>query len=224
MRRSGTAVRATKKPVVVLAGEDRNDRQALRVLLEAFVPPMRGRIVEISDKVRLRQATGTTLGERVTVLRNKVTARAAREGADVACVFIHEDLDAIDSSDYDTVRKRVQEALDKNFRTAHYVLAAWELEAWLLLFPRALESFNKSWKIPARYRNKDTGLLVDPKRVMMTEVTTQARRYRESDAPEILDRVVSLSDHLQPIGSNRSWDQTRLDVTTCGAHHLPGRP
>jgi hypothetical protein len=44
-RRGGTRVRPTKKPIVVVAGEDRNDRLALRVLLEEFCPEMRGRIV-----------------------------------------------------------------------------------------------------------------------------------------------------------------------------------
>lgn len=60
MRRGGTGTRAAKKPIIVLAGEDRNDCKSLRILLEAFCPDMRGRIVEIKDSVRLRQATGKT--------------------------------------------------------------------------------------------------------------------------------------------------------------------
>jgi hypothetical protein len=210
VRRGGTGRRATTKPIIVLAGEDRNDRTSLRVLLEAISPQMRGRIVEISDMVRLRQATGDTLKQRVAVLARKVLARAAREGAEVAGVFVHEDLDAVDSADYLATHGRVQNALNRHFRTAHYVLAVWEIEAWLLLFPDALVAFNRSWTVPARYRNKDTGLLADPKRLLVNEVSSAARRYRESDAPDILAKAVSLNRQPHAVGSNRSW-QRMLD-------------
>ncbi|WP_433362936.1 hypothetical protein [Streptosporangium sp. CA-115845] len=48
-RRGGTRIRPTRKPIVVVAGEDRNDRLSLRILLEEFCPEMRGRIAEIGD-------------------------------------------------------------------------------------------------------------------------------------------------------------------------------
>ncbi|HYS39225.1 MAG TPA: hypothetical protein VEO01_26715 [Pseudonocardiaceae bacterium] len=213
-------MRATKKPVVVLAGEDRNDRKSLRILLEAFVPEMRGRIVEISDKVRLRQANGHTLDERVDALANKVSARAAREHADVACVFVHEDLDAVDGPEYQTTRKRVQAALDRRFHSAHYMLAVWEVEAWLLLFPEALTAFNRSWKIGNKYRNKDTGLLADPKALLANETNSGPRSYRESDAPEILAKAIALGCHLHTSGSNRSWSRAVQDADQCGSSHL----
>lgn len=77
-RRSGTGIGASRKPVVVVAGEDSNDRKGLRVLLEAFCPDMRGRVVEISDSVRLRQAQGATLAPRIATLLRK--ARACCQG------------------------------------------------------------------------------------------------------------------------------------------------
>ncbi|MGH3624244.1 MAG: hypothetical protein ACRDQ5_21065, partial [Sciscionella sp.] len=66
---------------MVLAGEDSTDRKCLRVLLETFCPDMRGRIVEINDSVRLRQASGENLSGRVSTLAGKVHARAKREAA-----------------------------------------------------------------------------------------------------------------------------------------------
>ncbi|MBG0816074.1 hypothetical protein [Planomonospora sp. ID82291] len=124
---------------MVVAGEDRNDRIALRVLLEEFCPDMRGRIVEISDPVRLHQATGATLAARAEALAGKVRARATRDDTGVACVFVHEDLDRADGDDYPVIRERVGKALEAALGTAHYVLAVAEIEAWLLLCAEHME-------------------------------------------------------------------------------------
>jgi hypothetical protein len=95
-RRGGSSTRATKKPIIVVAGESANDREVLRCFLEAFCPQMRGRIVFLNDRVPLRDASGTTLNDRVKRFALRVRARAAREQAPVAAVFLHEDLDDVD--------------------------------------------------------------------------------------------------------------------------------
>lgn len=218
--RGGTRVRARVKPVVVLAGEDANDRRSLRVLLEAFCPNMRGRIVEINDPVRLREASQENLSARVNKLARLARARATREGADLACVFVHEDLDRVDGAEYDAARHRVHAALAKEFGTAHYVLSVWEMEAWLLLFPDALTGVVKSWKVPAQLRNRDTGTLSDPKKILMQKVSSANRRYRESDAPDVLAHAVSSGCADRPVGTNRSWQQLRADAADCCRAHL----
>lgn len=219
-RRGGTRIRAEKKPVVVLAGEDRNDRQSLRVVLEATCPDMRGRLVEINDTVRLRHATGANLHGRVESLAKKVRARALREDAEVACVFVHEDMDDVESVAAQQVFDRVQGVLESVFGSAHYVLAVAEIEAWLLRFPEALNDLVSSWKVPARYLGKDTGRFADPKRILMREISKSSRRYRESDAPRILERAVALGCLHKPTGQSRSWDRFQSDIERCCAHHL----
>jgi hypothetical protein len=219
-RSGGTRVRAVSKPVVVLAGEDRNDRQSLRILLEEFCPQMRGRIVEINDTVRLRSASPDNLARRVGTLAKKARAKAALEKADLACVFVHEDLDRPDSDEYTHVQERVTQALTRAFGSAHYVLSVWEMEAWLLLFPDALTSLVSTWQLPAKYRNRNTGLLDDPKLILKNEVSRVGRRYRESDAPGVFDRAVSTGCIHRPTGTNRSWDQLRHDVAHCCTRHV----
>jgi hypothetical protein len=181
---------------------------------------MQGRIVEINDPVRLHLATGKNLANRIESLSKKVRARGERENAPVACVFVHEDFDACDSEDLVTTRKRVQLGLDNQFGTAHYVLAAWEMEAWLLLFPEALTSFVTGWRVPQKYRAKNTGVLTDPKRILMNELGKTARRYRESDAPDVIEKIVNLGHHTRPAGSNRSWAQFTNDAQRCCSGHL----
>ncbi|SNS76828.1 hypothetical protein SAMN05421812_101713 [Asanoa hainanensis] len=220
-RRGGTKIAASRKPIVVLAGEDRSDRASIRVLLEDLCPDTRGRIVEIGDSVRLRDAGSENLKARVTTLRQKVKARAARESADIACVFVHEDFDQPHGDTYETVRTRVEGALLGVFSSAHYVLAVAEMEAWLLLFPDAVAAHKVSWSVPAKYRNRDTGMIADPKRVLMRECTPERLKYRETDAPDVFARAAQMGRLERPVGRNDSWSRFRREADECCRSHIP---
>lgn len=115
---------------------------------------MRGRLVEINDAVRLRDAGPKNLTDRVTTLGKRARARAAREKAELACVFVHEDFDQTDGDAAVSVHNRVEAALAAEFGSAHYVLSVWEMEAWLFLFPDALTGVASSWKLPAQLKSR----------------------------------------------------------------------
>jgi hypothetical protein len=198
----------------VVAGESANDREVLRCFLEAFCPQMQGRIVFLNDRFPLREATEATLNDRVRRFTSLVRARAERERASVAAVFLHEDLDAVDSNRYEAIRERVQRALVRQLENAHYVLAVWEIEAWLLLFPEVVTNFTSGWQVPTKRRGGDTGEFQDPKRIFRDEISKSGTRYRESDAPAIASRVVALNQQAIPVGSNRSYESFGTDVTS----------
>ena len=77
-----------------------------------------------------------------------------------------------------------------------------------------------SWALPAKHNGKDTGRLTDPKKILMNEVSGAGRRYRESDAPCVLDLAVGLGLLAKPVGRNRSYDQMRTDADRCRTEHL----
>ena len=132
-----------------MAGESGNDRAILRQFLEVFCPEMRGRAVFLNDKVPLRDASDDTLKKRIEHFKRLVRARAAREKATVAAIFLHEDLDKVDSDSYRAVRDRVQRAFSGELANAHgWAPAVWEIEAWLLLFPESIAHFNAGWAVP----------------------------------------------------------------------------
>ncbi|MER7165307.1 hypothetical protein ABT336_04400 [Micromonospora sp. NPDC000207] len=216
-------MRAAKRPVVVLAGEDRNDRECLRVVLEKLCPTMRGRLVEINDSVRLHRAKSHgELISRVRTLTRRARARAALERAELACLFVQEDFDRTDGDEYVEAQQRVQAALRTEVDSAHYVLSVAEVEAWLLLFPEALTGTVSSWNVPRQYRNRDTGTLPDPKEILKRNVGgAGGRRYRESDAPDVLAKAAALNRLDQPVGRNRSWNQLRDDAAECCKLHIP---
>ncbi|MEU0535328.1 hypothetical protein [Amycolatopsis tolypomycina] len=161
----------------------------------------------MSDAVRLRQAGDANLHERVNKLTSLVKARALREDAEIAAVFVHEDFDEIDSGKREQVRGRVQRALNSKLSNAFYILAVWEIEAWLLLLPEAISATRRSWVLPQKYHGKDTGRVRDPKRVMMREVSIGGPRYRESDAPTVIKKAAELALLRSLSGKNSSWEE-----------------
>jgi hypothetical protein len=111
---------------------------------------------------------------------------------------------------------RVQEALNGRLVGVHYILATWEVEAWLLLFPDAIAAVNSSWVVPRRYRGVDTARITDPKRVMKQVVSTVATsRYTETDAPKVFEKVVELGLLNTLSGSNRSYSELRQSASEC---------
>lgn len=207
---------------MVLAGEDATDRSCLRVVLEDTCPEMRGRLVEIADPVRLHAAPAEKLTSRVSALARKARARAARERAELACVVVHEDWDATDGPDAGHARERVQKALAAELGSAHYVLATWEIEAWLLLFPDAQRATAAKWSLPHRYLDRDTGLIADPKSMLRTHCVDGRRRYSVTDAPTVLAKAVELREIDRPRGRNRSMEHLTQEAQTCCAEHLRG--
>jgi hypothetical protein len=192
--------------VIALAGEDQNDRRCMRIVIETLCPDAKGRIVEINAQVRLRQA-GPALAGRVDKLVELARAKAKQEDSALAAFFVHEDYDAIDCDDRGTTRARIQEALAKGFADSFYVLATWEIEAWLLLFPDALSTTRKGWAVPQKYLGRDTARIEDPKRVLTQEVSRNGPKYRESDAVEVLAKAVELDLLTKPQGRNGSWTE-----------------
>lgn len=209
------------KPVVVLAGEDSNDRTSMKHLLQKLCPHMR--VVDIRDPVRLRAATPEgALRKRVQTLVRMARAKAVKERAELACVFVHEDFDELDGPEYEKTHARVEHELHKVLGHGHYVLAVEEMEAWMLLFPDALMAVEQSWELPKRLRGKDTGRIKGPKEALMNEVgggRKKRRKYREADAPAVF-KAIAEGGLEKALGSNRSWERFRADAHLCGSEHL----
>lgn len=197
-----------------MAGESGNDRAILQHFIEAFCPEMHSRVVFLNDKIPLRDASDVNLRMRVDHFKKLVQARAAREKATVAGVFLHEDLDEVDSDSYESVRDRVQRALTRELANAHYVLAVWEIEAWLMRFPETIAQFNTGWEVPSKRRRRDTGKFQDPKRIFKDEVCKAGVPYRPTDGPGIAELAIARGEHLAPEGSNRSFADFRTDIGT----------
>ncbi|MFE1873710.1 hypothetical protein ACFW9N_22940 [Streptomyces sp. NPDC059496] len=188
-----------ERPIIVVAGEDDNDRQVLQHLIRSLHPGMK--IVNIKKKTILGQAD-KQLNPRVDELRR--LAQVATVGAKLAGIAVHVDLDLVNEAEYIKVRKRITTELSKAFSCpSALALAAFETEAWLMQFPRAFTNLNPGWNLHARYRGCDLTKVDDPKGKLMEHPWHPS--YRVSDAPRIMEKAFEEGTLMEPDGRNASY-------------------
>lgn len=204
---------------VLLFGESDNDRRAIKELAEGLRPALRGHVqMRRRPLVLIKGVTPEELGKRVTDLGQQVAAD--RVGFDVRGVLVHEDCDDVEPA-HEAVAKRYEDEFrDAGYRV-HPVLPAWELEAWWLLWPRALPAYRESWREPAEYRGKHVGKLRDAKELLKRAVQprnlkaaerARFRGYEESDSPGIAAVVRERGWLTEPEGGSDSYARFRREL------------
>lgn len=208
--------------VIVLAGEDDNDRRIVAEILRFHIGSD-VRMVPINDSVRLKGATSAaTRSERIRTLVRKAKGRALLAKSELAGLVVHEDLDGVTDDAYTALRTSIADELrDRSPCKTALALAAFESEAWLLLFPDAFSLVQSRWKLPSRVthgaRGRDTGLLTNPKELLRSALTTPV--FRESDGPKVAEAARTHGLMPGPHGTNRSSTDF---VTELDAWHMPG--
>lgn len=82
----------------MLASEDSNDCRIVAEIVKQHHPDLsNARLVEISDKTRLKTATGPELAARIRTVIGKAKGRALRAKGPLVGLVIHEDLDGYES-------------------------------------------------------------------------------------------------------------------------------
>ncbi|WP_432069834.1 hypothetical protein [Streptomyces sp. AA1529] len=192
------------KKVIALAGESRYDRQVLRHLIPALHPGCCPDFVEIKKPIKLSQAT-TQLTPRVDELRRLAQSQAKLKNAALVGVALHVDLDRVTDDKYTRDRETIAAELRRAFTCqSALALAAVEMEAWLLLFPKAFTKFRAKWVIPEKDHRRDCGLEKDPKKYL--ERVLGGQKYSETNAPEIMEKAVKHGYVTASLsGSNRSF-------------------
>jgi len=217
VRRGSTRVRATNTPVILLVGDEANDRQGRRPLVEESCPAMRSRLVESSKAVRLRQASGENLADRVDQLGRAARAKVAQQHAEPGRVRVHEDFDAAAATG---IRRRTTGCIRLRVASSATRITCRRPPR----FERGCSFQMRSRPSPRRgSRPRSIGArtpIADPKRVMMSEAIRAGRRYRESEAPNALVKAIELGGHKRPAGPDRSWRHFNDDVTRCCTGHL----
>ncbi|MGW1651505.1 hypothetical protein [Streptomyces atratus] len=199
--------------VIVLAGEDANDCDILAPIIRQHHPNLgTAKIVRINDPVRLKKKTGRDLATAVSTLVGKAKGKALQQRGPLVGLVVHEDLDGFTDTRYTTVRRALSDELARQSPCdSALALAAWESEAWLLLFPAAFPGVRPRWKVPAQLRGNDTGMLKDPKETLKNKLG--APTFRESDGPLIAKAAYEQGLLSTPKGKNRSYDDFVADLT-----------
>jgi hypothetical protein len=170
--------------------------------------------------VLIKGVTPEELTKRVIDLGKQVAADRVR--LDVRGVLVHEDCDAVEPAHKTVAQRYVDEFRDVDYRV-HPVLPAWELEAWWLLWPKALSAYRESWREPEEYRGTHVGKLRNAKELLQRAVQPRNlkaaerkrfRGYEESDSPNIARLIRERGWLTKPEGRSDSYAHFRRELDT----------
>lgn len=199
-----------RRSVIVVAGEGDYDRKVLQHLVPALHPGECPEVRMLRKPIRLARAHAT-LHPRLQEIKRHAAGIA--DTAELAGIVIHADLDGVADDAYITLRRRLREEMNGVFKgtPTALALAAYEIEAWLMLFPGAFTALHPGWKLKEADCRRDLARLEKAKEHLMKHLGKPD--YRESHAPQIMEKAVK-GGHVshEPTGNNRSYMDFAKDI------------
>lgn len=219
-QKSNRGTRPRRRNAVVIFGESENDTRTIGELFRALRPDFTGTIKPLRDPpLLIKDASPRNLPKRANVLAAIVRSEAVT--ARVVCVLAHEDCDAVEPA-----HTRISEKIESLFReegiTAQAATPAWEMEAWLFLWPEASKRYKPRWRRPDNYNGSNVGMLTDAKEKFIRTLRpsraadrARVRDYRESDSAMIAAKVRELEIIDSLSATSNSYERFRNEVKNC---------
>ncbi|MEU6367482.1 hypothetical protein ABZ876_17530 [Streptomyces sp. NPDC046931] len=208
---SARTARGRRRSVVVVAGEGNYDREVLRHLVPELHPGDCPDVINMKKPIRLARAQAK-LSPRLEEIKR--FALGVADTAKLAGVVIHVDLDGVADESYDKLRRRITEEMRATFKDcpSALALAAYEIEAWLMLFPEAFPKVRPGWRLREADCRRDLARLEKAKEHLVKYLGKPL--YRESDAPGIMQAAVR-GGHVtaRPAGNNRTFRDFAGDMS-----------
>lgn len=184
--------KGSKKRVrtILIFGESDNDCKALKHLVEALRPGL-AKIETRKSPLILSQ--GTHLGKRDEMCLEIVRFVAAeKEVSEVVSVIAHRDCDAVDPAHIQNRDTLLKDMHNHSLPQPIAATPAYELEAWLFLWPQALAATRSCWNSVRPRRN--TGNIANAKETLRRALrpnmtTSRCPDYAECDSPKIAEHV-----------------------------------
>lgn len=207
-RRKSTGGNAARAPVVLVFGEDENDRQALMALAAGLRPDLARRIEPRRLPILLVKGVSELKARKREALFFKaIQAEAKVRG--VLAAIVHEDCDAREPAHVALSDQILRRYLTTGCRVVP-ATPAWEMETWWFLWPEAAQALVPSWRKPDKYLGKNVGLIPNAKEVYRKATSPSGSRasnrvYRESDSPLLAAKVVQMGLLHKPKALSASY-------------------
>ncbi|WP_419839722.1 hypothetical protein [Candidatus Poriferisodalis sp.] len=194
-----------------------NDTQAIKRLIEALCPELKGRIQARREPTSLQRDASE---QSVLGWTDRIADVVYSNERPVACIFVHRD------SDIDDPQGRLQQETETALRdsglpNAHAVVPVHEIEAWWLLFPDATEQLRPSvWKDALQRSSRNWDAVANPKEELRERTGRGDRRhaYSEADSPRIAEHIASaIESGVALTGLSPSFERFRDSVAECCA-------
>lgn len=185
----------SRRPLVLVFGENENDRRAIIRLVCGLRPDLAGRVEERRKPlVMIKDALPQTARKNAVHIAGLTRQETAQR--DVLAVLAHQDCDRVEPAHVAIAEKIEREIADAGCPSpAIGVTPAWEIEAWWMIFPEAVGKVVKGWRDPDDWLGKDVGQVADAKQKLTKAVQprpkskTPPRDYEEHDSIAIAATV-----------------------------------
>ncbi|HWG98788.1 MAG TPA: hypothetical protein VNV66_05580 [Pilimelia sp.] len=188
--------RKAPQRVVVILGEDDNDRRSVRILVSGLRPDLDRSVFKPLRKpmALVRNVPPDRLPSQA--VRAAALLRAVDVATPIRCVLMHEDAD-----DVEPAHERLIHKIESGYRSLPWpvraVVPAWETETRWFLFPDAVQAVRSSWRRPDQYAGRDVGLIRNAKEALRRAVRPTAAKptfvgYTEADSVAIAEKIVEL--------------------------------
>jgi hypothetical protein len=207
--------RGQQQSIVVVLGEDDNDRQVVCILVSALRPELpKGSLKPLRKPMALVRKVPP---DRIPSQTSRVSAvlRAQAVRFPIRAVLMHEDADDVEPA-HQALIKKVEDAFRPLPWPVLAVVPAWETEAWWFLFPEAVRAVHRSWRLPDQYTGKDVGKIRNAKEQLRKAVRPAGARanfrsYEVSDSPRVAEEIVAQRLLSQPPAARSASWQVFLD-------------
>jgi hypothetical protein len=182
---------------LLVFGENPNDCKAVAAILNAWLGD--GYRAQHAAKPPIFAANAS--GRKAKKLADRVadTANLLSKKCEVAAVVIHRDCDQCEPAHIQVAKAIKGEFGPSSKFPVIPAVPAWELETWLMCFPRSLKAFRGCWreinlkgKNPGKFKNSKEQL-----RRLLRSKDKSCRDYSESDAPNILILIAESGESVE---------------------------
>lgn len=201
--------------VVLVFGENLNDSESIRHLVEKAAPRLSGRVRARPRPVSLTRSAGVTVVRNWVNELSSVIASVEAAGQPVLAVIVHRDADRIDPNGEEESALAQQLA---HLRVAFPTVPVVCTEAWWFQYPDSVESVKPiAWRNALPRSNRNVEAITDPK----SELRRLTRRggaseYSEADSPRI-------AEHIRTQSPTRYGTSSSLDRLFATATAIAGR-
>ncbi|WP_206956165.1 hypothetical protein [Trinickia acidisoli] len=181
----------SKRRVVLVFGEDDNDREAVKHLVQAIWPEVPS--IEPRRAPLILQKGRDAAEQRKNAAAVANVVRGSSVTVDVVAVLAHQDCDAVEPAHVALSEQIEMELGDAGVPLPCAATPAWEIESWWYLWPEAVAQVNPRWCKLAR-EGEEVGRIVNVKERLIKDLRPKAKDkrtadYVESDAPRIASTI-----------------------------------
>lgn len=166
--------------IMLLFGEDENDRRALKHLIQAMITSRTSIAIKpLRKPIILRQDPSNQNKRRKMANEIAAFSKAYEEKNAKVKVVVHRDCDAVEPAHIKAAEDLETELRNSGVADPIAATPAWEMETWWMLFPKQLNRVRTCWK-KIDYGRQNVGKFTNSKERLVRDLRPDDKKARKS--------------------------------------------